>query len=80
MKSILKVAAVTAAVALVSSPAAFAAGQGPWNGPYAGGQLQLNTVSADYVSTETGLGLALFGGYQMQFSQHFVLGGDVFYQ
>ncbi len=80
MKSIYKVMAVTAAFALMSAPAAFAAEQGPWSGPYAGGQLQLNTVSADGVSSETALGLAIFGGYQMQFSQHFVLGGDVFYQ
>ncbi|MGA7964975.1 MAG: porin family protein [Gammaproteobacteria bacterium] len=80
MNPIMKIAAATAVAALVSSPAAFAAGQGPWNGAYVGGQLQLNTVSADYVSTENGLGAAIFGGYQMQFSQHFVLGGDVFYQ
>jgi len=74
-------AAVAAAIAFVSSPAAFAAVQGgPWDGPCAGGQLQLNTVSADGLSSETVLGLAVFGGYRMQFPQHFVLGDDVFYR
>jgi len=80
MKAILKVTAVTTVVALVSAAAAHAADSAQWTGAYAGGQLQLNTVSADGVSSTTGLGAAIFGGYQMQFSDHFLLGGDLFYQ
>lgn len=79
MKSMLKVVAVTAAFALVSAPAAFAAEQGPWSGPYVGGLLQSNTTSADGFSSASALGFGVFGGYQMQFSQHFVFGGDLFY-
>lgn len=79
MNTISRIAAATAVVALVSAPAAFAAGQGPWSGAYVGGQVQLNTTKADGISSENALGLGIFGGYQMQFSQHFVLGGDVFY-
>lgn len=79
MNIISKIAAATAVVALVSAPAAFAADQGQWTGAYVGGQVQFNTTKADGISSENALGLGVFGGYQMQFSQHFVLGGDVFY-
>lgn len=79
MKSLNKCAAAVAAAALVSAPAAFAAQSGPWSGPYVGGQLQMNTTSADGLSSENALGYGIYGGYQVQFSQHFVLGGDAFY-
>jgi len=79
MRLIYKTVAATAALAFVASPAAFAAGTGPWSGPYVGGQVQMNTTSADGISSENALGVGIFGGYQMQFSRHFVLGGDIFY-
>ncbi len=79
MKTMIRIAAVTAAMAFAAAPAAFAAEAGSWNGAYVGGQVQLNTTSADGISSENAFGLGVYGGYQMQLSQHFVLGGDGFY-
>jgi len=79
MNSIVKLAAATAAVALVAAPSAFAAPQGPWTGPYAGAIIQSNLTESDYISSERALGLGVYGGYNYQFARHFVLGGDVFY-
>lgn len=77
MKAMIKLAAATAALAFAATPAAFA--QGPWSGAFVGGQIQLNKSSGTQLSSENGLGLGVFGGYQYQFHRHFVLGGDIFY-
>jgi len=79
MRPITKTVAAAAALAFVAAPSAFAADMGPWSGAYAGGQLGLNQVSSDHTSSENALNLGIYGGYQMQFSRHFVFGGDVFY-
>lgn len=81
MRPIIKtVAAVAALTAFAAAPSAFAANTtGPWSGAFAGGQLGLNQVSSDHTSSENALNLGIYGGYQMQFARHFVLGGDVFY-
>ena len=79
MKHLYKALAATAALAFVATPMAFAAGNGQWSGWYAGGQIGINRVSSDHTSSESALNLGLYGGYQMQYAQHFVFGGDLFY-
>lgn len=77
MRVMSKLAAATAALACIAAPAAFA--QGPWSGAYVGGQVQLNKSSGTQLSSENGLGLGIYGGYQYQFHRHFVFGGGLFY-
>lgn len=79
MRPIIKTVAAAAALAFVATPMAFAAEMGPWSGAYAGGKIGLNQVSSDHTSSENALNLGIYGGYQMQYSRHFVFGGDVFY-
>lgn len=77
MKSLVRVAAA-GALALVP---AFAFAAGSWNGFYAGGQVGVNSTSADNgISSESATDLGAFGGYNFQFSDHFVLGGNAFYE
>lgn len=71
-------ARLAAAGALALAPA-FAFAAGPWTGPYAGAQVGINSVSADGLSTEQGLTAGVLGGYNFQLANHFVLGGDVFW-
>lgn len=78
-KWIFKATAALAALAFTAAPAALAAVSGPWTGPFAGAQAGLNSVQSDHSSSENALNLGIYGGYQMQFSHHFVFGGDGFY-
>jgi len=87
MRHSYKVLTAAAALTLVAAPMAFAAGTGQWSsastgqwsGWYAGGQIGLNRVGSDHSSSESALDIGIYGGYQMQYSQHFVVGGDAFY-
>lgn len=68
-------------VALLLCPAAApAAGPHRWGGVYAGVQLGANNTALDNFESATGLTLAGYAGYMYPFMQHFVLGGDVFYE
>ncbi|HEX5313841.1 MAG TPA: porin family protein [Gammaproteobacteria bacterium] len=67
---------------LLLTPLAALAVGGPmsgWTGAYVGAQAGLNNVSSDQTSSENAVTLGLLGGYDAQVSDHFVLGGDVFY-
>lgn len=75
MKRLIRIAA---AGALVLAPA-FAFAAGPWTGPTVGAQVGADSASADGISTEVGLTAGAFGGYNFQFSDHFVLGADAFW-
>ncbi len=81
---------VASAALLLAPVAAFAAMPGPWTGPYVGVQAGLNRTSlSDFklpggatasVSTENAFTLGLRAGYNVQLSDHFAIGGDVFYE
>ncbi|MGA7966620.1 MAG: porin family protein [Gammaproteobacteria bacterium] len=75
MKSLARIAA--AGVLVLAPVFAFAAG--PWTGMYVGIQAGINSVSADGLSTEQGMTAGAFGGYNFQLADHFVLGGDAFW-
>ena len=65
---------------LILIPAmAFAASPSEWTGPYAGGQIGWTQTKVDGFSSENALNLAVFGGYNYQITEHFVVGGDIFY-
>jgi len=64
--------------ALLFAPA-IALAAGGWTGPYAGVQVGINSASMDRLSTEQGLTAGVYGGYNYQFTEHFVLGADAFW-
>ena len=60
--------------------AAVAASASEWTGPYAGGQIGWTQTRVDGFSSENALHLGALGGYNFQVSEHFVVGGDIFYE
>ena len=65
---------------LIMMPAvALAASPSDWTGAYVGGQVGWTQTRVDGLSSENALNLGAFGGYNFQVSDHFVVGGDVFY-
>lgn len=68
------------AVLLLAPAAAFAAIPSQWTGPFVGGQIGLNYNSSDNTSSERAFTADVFGGYEVQFSQHLSVGGDLFYE
>lgn len=69
----------TAALLLVPA-GAFAAIPGTWTGPYVGVQAGWNKSSLNDFSSESAFTSGLRAGYNVQLSDHFVVGGDVFYE
>ncbi|MGH8273528.1 MAG: porin family protein [Gammaproteobacteria bacterium] len=60
--------------------AAFALVPGQWTGPYVGIQAGLNRTSVDGFSSANAFTVGIHVGYDAQLSEHFVVGGDVFYE
>lgn len=58
---------------------ALAAGPYSWTGPYVGAESGINRTQTDDFSSRNTLTLGVKGGYNYQVSEHFVVGGDVFY-
>jgi outer membrane immunogenic protein len=65
---------------LLAPAMAFAAGTYNWTGLYLGVQGGANNVTLDNFDSATGFTAAAFGGYDFTLAQHFVLGGDLFYE
>jgi len=71
---------LTALTGLLLAPAlAVAAGPYSWTGAYVGAAAGVNKTDLDNFSSENTLTLGIDGGYNYQVSEHFVAGGDVFY-
>ncbi len=65
---------------LILMPAmALAAWPSAWTGAYVGGQAGMTQTRVDGFSNENALHLGIFGGYNYQVSERFVVGGDVSY-
>lgn len=67
-------------VLLLAPAAAFAVVPGQWTGPFVGGQIGVNFISSDNTSSERAFTANIFGGYEVQLSQHLSVGGDLFYE
>ncbi|MGH8224987.1 MAG: porin family protein [Gammaproteobacteria bacterium] len=65
---------------LLAPAAAFAVIPGQWTGPFVGGQVGVNFNSSDTTSSERAFTANIFGGYELQLSDHFTVGGDLFYE
>ncbi|MGH8273858.1 MAG: porin family protein [Gammaproteobacteria bacterium] len=65
---------------LLAPAAAFALVPGQWTGPYVGVQAGVNRTNLDQFSSENAFTAGIRAGYDAQISDHFVVGGDVFYE
>lgn len=65
---------------LFAPAAAFAVVPGQWTGPYVGIQAGLNRTDLDNFSSENAFTAGIRTGYDVQLSDHFLAGGDVFYE